>query len=107
MRLVTLCFGIFSLAGCASHAPSQDAPAWTQANSRTVDNGFIVYVGHAEAPNADRGEIKAEGVALEDLANECSFIPRGTRVENRYSAPNGEHVALAYVQVAVELQECD
>ena len=54
----------------------------------------------------ERAQVMAEGLALEDLANECSFIPRGTRIEDRYNE-NSPHNAKAYVKVAIDFQECD
>src|SRR6202042_1536036 len=74
--------------------------------TRTVDNGYIVYVGAVEDISSERAQFKAEGLALEDLANECSMIPKGTRIEDRYMA-KGDHDSTAYVKLALEFQECD
>jgi len=71
-----------------------------------VDNGYIVYVGTGGGPNQESAQFKAEGMALEDIANECSFIPKGTRVEDRY-VEKGAHDSNAWVKVALEFQECD
>lgn len=94
-----------TLASCASEQ-KKIAPEWTRQPTRVVDGGYVVYVGSAAAPSADRASFKAEGVALEDLANECSLLPKGTRVEDRYSE-SGAHEAVAYVKVAVEFQDCE
>jgi hypothetical protein len=90
--------------GCAS--TEKKNPEWTAGSTRVVDNGYIVYVGKGEASNAERAQFKAEGMALEDLANECSLIPKGARVEDRYSVQD-QHEYVAWVKVAVEFQECD
>ena len=54
----------------------QPKPAWVTQPTRTVDNGYIVYVGSAEDTGADRAQLKAESAAVEDLANECSLYPK-------------------------------
>lgn len=92
------------LSACASEQKHTE-PEWIRQAARTVDNGYIVYVGTGESRDSEKAQFKAEGMALEDLANECSFLPRGTRLEDRFveksSAGNK-----AYVKVAVEFQEC-
>lgn len=94
-----------TLVSCASE-PKKSAPEWTRQPTRVVDGVYVVYVGSAAAPSAERASFKAEGVALEDLANECSLLPKGTRVEDRYSEV-GTHETVAYVKVAVEFQDCE
>jgi hypothetical protein len=92
--------------GCASEPAKPTGPAWTQQSSRMVDNGYIVYVGKGEASRADDAQFKAEGLALEDLANECSMIPKGTRVEDRFveSTKTGY---TSYTKIALQMQDCD
>ncbi|PWU12410.1 MAG: hypothetical protein C5B49_16410 [Bdellovibrio sp.] len=94
------------LTACSSAPPIEPLPAWTQQPTRTVDNGYIVYIGSSGSPNADKAQFKAEGVALEDLANECSVVPVGARLEDRFSA-KGKSEYTAYVKVAVEFQLCE
>ena len=90
--------------GCAS-APKSTAPDWIRQASRTVDNGYIVYVGTGQSRDVTNAQFKAEGMALEDLENECSFLPKGTRVEDRFVEKDKDQ-NVAYVKVAVEFQEC-
>ena len=94
------------ISACSSEPTVAPAPDWTHQASRMVDNGYIVYVGKGEASRADDAQFKAEGLALEDLANECSMVPKGTRVEDRYlvTTKNGY---TSYTKVALELQACD
>jgi hypothetical protein len=89
---------------CASES-KPDLPTWTQSPTRTVDNGYIVYIGSGMSRDNDKAQFKAEGVALEDLANECSFLPKGVRLEDRY-LEKGKNENTAYVKVAVEFQSC-
>ena len=92
--------------GCSSEPLLPPSPGWVSQPTRTVDNGYIVYVGESEASTQSRAQLQAEGVALEDLANECSMVPKGTRVEDRYHVrgKTGSHV---FVKIAVEFQECN
>jgi len=92
-------------------APAK-APAWIHQPTRSVDNGYIVYVEHADGPNLEKAQFKAEGMALEDIANECSIIPKGTRVEDRYSEKKSAESQGwagfdAYAKIALEFQTCD
>ncbi|HWU44166.1 MAG TPA: hypothetical protein VN132_12030 [Bdellovibrio sp.] len=112
MQFKIIAWIVFSLClvECSS-TPVKQGPSWIHEPTRIVDNGYIVYVESAVAKDNDKATFKAEGLALSDLANECSFIPKGTRIEDRYfldensSGENKEKVA--YVKLAVEFQECD
>jgi hypothetical protein len=92
------------LLGCHSE-PKRTGPDWVYEPTRIVDNGYIVYVGKGQFSYEDRAQFKAEGLALEDLANECSLIPKGTRIEDRYSEQL-EKETVTYVKIGVEFQEC-
>jgi hypothetical protein len=71
-----------------------------------VDSGYIVYVGKGQDAREDRAHLKAEGQALEDLANECSFPPKGARVEDHFDAKGGDGLT-AYAKVGVTFDECE
>lgn len=89
-----------------SSAPTKKAPDWIQQPTRTVDNGYIVYVGSMGAATSEKAQFKAEGQALEDLANECSMIPTGTRIEDRYTETE-KYGVTAFVKVGLEFQLCE
>jgi hypothetical protein len=74
--------------------------------TRTVDGGFIVYVGTGEDRAPERGRFKAEAMALQDLANECSFPPKGARIEDHFDDTEGV-LHRSRAKVAVEMQDCD
>lgn len=102
-------FLVMGFAACSS-TPKIQSPEWTHQPTRIVDNGYIVYTGVATAPQPDRAQFKAEGIALEDLANECSMIPKGTRIEDRFverqeGSPRAD--STAFVKIALEFQECE
>lgn len=86
--------------------PVAKPPAWTTQPTRTVDGGYIVYVGTGEDVTGERARFKAEGMAIQDLANECSFAPKGARPEDSYDQQQGR-VFRAYAKVAVEFTDCE
>ncbi len=96
---------ILILTACSSK-PLADAPSWTKTPSRTVEGGYIVYLGTGEDSNLERSMFLAESMALQDLANECSFVPRGARVEDHYSE-KAIYTHMSFAKVAVEFQDCD
>ncbi len=89
---------------CATES-KVELPPWTKEPTRSVDNGYIVYIGSAEGPTQEKAQFKAEGIALEDLANECSLLPLGVRIEDRFSSKEKTGY-ISYVKVGVEFQEC-
>lgn len=98
------------LSGCGSAPRSGDAdsnaPPWIHQAARTVDNGYIVYVESGRDRSSERARLLAEGEALTDLAAECSFAPKGARIEDRYEEPTGI-LYTDYVKVAVDFQTCE
>jgi hypothetical protein len=91
---------------CSSKPPGPvPDPAWTAWPVRSVENGYIIYVGTAEDLQSELSHFKAQGQALEDLANECSLIPLGTRVEDRFT--KAAYTNTSYVRVALEFQDCE
>ncbi len=90
------------LGGCAT-APS--LPDWTSEPARVVDNGYIVYTGSGQEGDPNEAQLAAEGTAIQDLANECSFVPKGARVEDHFRL-KGKDGFEAYARVAVDFQTC-
>src|SRR5947209_3047805 len=78
-------------AGCAGGRTAADsvAPGWVHQAARTVEGGYIVYLGEVEDQAPERARFKAEAAAIQDLANECSFAPKGARVEDHFDQPTG------------------
>ena len=105
--------------GCSSKPtkPDNGEPEWIHASARTVDNGYIVFVSSGEDRFGERARFKAEGAALQDLANECSFVPKGARLEDRFERmkpsepanenPQGEVLHEAFAKVGIEFQVCE
>ena len=99
---------IIAMAGCSSNpnTGATSGPEWIHQSTRNFDNGYIVYVGTGDDTSGDRAQFKAESAALEDLANECSFVPKGARLEDRFERTEG-NLHEAYAKVAVEFQLCE
>ena len=97
---------LFWLGGCASKPTAPAEPAWVHQPSRTMDSGYIVYVGVGEDASLERAIFQAESVAIGDLANECSLIPKGARIEDRFiqSTPRG---TLVYAKIGITFEECE
>jgi hypothetical protein len=107
MRLLASAVIWLAFASCSSGKPNEsDAPAWVHQPARTVDGGYIVYVGTGEDRVLERSRFKAEGMALQDVANECSFPPKGTRTETYFDEVDAG-VHRSYAKVAVEFQDCE
>lgn len=102
MSRSALVLPLILLGGCAT-APR--VPEWTSAPARDVDNGYIVYTGTAIESDPNQAQLAAEGTAIQDLANECSFVPKGARVENQFRLKTKDGYE-AYAQVAVDFPTC-
>jgi hypothetical protein len=105
ITFVSFIFGTSCLMSCSTSPKAPTQPEWTHQAARTVDGGYIVYVETAEDGNPDKAKFKAEAAALEDLANECTFIPKETRIEDRFQTKT-EHMNQSFVKVGLELQVC-
>ncbi len=108
MRLLTLLFFSFPLlilVTCSSTKPADDK-AWIRNPARTVDSGYIVYVGTGEDISPEKAQFKAEAIAIGDLANECSFAPKGARIEDHYDEKT-DRGHTAYAKVGITYEECE
>jgi hypothetical protein len=106
--LFSLALGTFGF-GCSSgsKAASNAGPEWTRQPVRTVDGGYIVYIGSGEDVLPERAAFKAEASGIQDIANECSFAPKGTRVEDRFDSVNSVGQHQSFAKVAVSFDECE
>jgi hypothetical protein len=98
-----------SIVSCSSapQGSNRPEPPWIHEPARRVDGGYIIYVGSGEDTTLERSHFKASSMALQDLVNECSIAPKGTRTEDSYDHPEGEHQFRSYVKVAIEFQDCE
>jgi hypothetical protein len=91
------------LSSCSS-TPKE--PAWIRQPARTLDNGYIVYVGTSEDVALERATFKAESVAIGDLVNECTLAPKGARFEDHFDQViDGVHHS--YAKLGIVFEECE
>jgi hypothetical protein len=96
---------LLALTHCASKPPEPD---WVKQTSRTVDNGYIVYVGTGVDRLLEKARFKAEGEAIGDLVNECSFAPKGARIEDHFEEPGEKKGEIkAYAKIGLTFEECE
>jgi hypothetical protein len=79
---------------------------WVLQPARTVDQQNLVFVISSSGLSKASAEFTAVSKALEDLANECSYIPRGTRLEDRVESKQVDQFVVA-VQLVISVKNCD
>ena len=90
--------------------PPAPAPAWVNQPARTVDNGYVVYVSVAEDRDIGRATFKSQAAGILDIANECSFAPKGTRTEDHFAthaAGGDSNMHLVYTKTRLNLDDCE
>ena len=87
-------------------ASDSPAPEWINQPARTVDNGYIVYVTQGEATTLEQATFKSEAAGALDVANECSFAPKGMRVEDHFQAKEGSEVRV-YTKTGLAFNDCE
>jgi hypothetical protein len=75
-------------------------------SARATENGSLVFVESEDDVDPALARAKAEGLALADVANECSLVPRGARFEAQYLAKTS-HLAQAHVKLRVPATACE
>lgn len=95
-----LLISILTLAGCAStHGPADLGPG------RALEGDQLVYRASSSAMNENDARLKAQGMVLEDLSNECSLLPHATRLEDVYRDANAYEITLT-VEARVTMFDC-
>jgi hypothetical protein len=106
-RLTLLC-AVF-LTGCKSTAPNAGDPPqtpWYNEAPRQLEGERLVFTGNASAVDSANATFRSEGMALEDMANECSLVPRSAHVDKRYTE-RGTYEITVYTRVSVPAKECE
>ncbi len=97
-------FASYSLCSCSSLGIGNRT--WTEQAGRNYENQNLVIVGSAISSDESTAKFKAEAQALEDLANECSLIPRGTHLEDQFMK-RVENQSQFFVKVVIDLKLCE
>lgn len=99
--LAALLFG-----GCATQPPqTAPLPIWVRQTGRVEVDKQIVFVETDDDADPARARAKAEGMVLENVANECSFIPQSTKLDGRFETQT-QHLTQAFARVSVSASEC-
>jgi hypothetical protein len=106
LKIIFLSFMLLSVTLPLRADDDDKPPEWIKNSTRSVDNGFIVYVSSGEDRSPDRARLRAEGTVIQDLANECSFAPKGARIEDSYQQTKSDNNKV-YVKLAIEFPDCD
>jgi hypothetical protein len=109
---ITLGSLLVLLGGCSSESTvpvtqSPQAPSWTlqPARSMSADQSMITYVGIGEDRLQSNARFKSEAIALQDLANDCSFVPKSTVIEDHFEEPMGI-IFHAFAKVSINVKDC-
>ncbi len=106
---IILCLFTFNFSSCGSPSKSPTdslEPEWIHHTARSVDGGYIVYIGIGEDRTVERALFKAESAAIQDIANECSFVPKGTRIEDRFDTTRGV-LHRFFVKIGLNFDDCE
>ncbi len=109
LKRLGACFAVLVISACASTPKGEgeaQLPAWAQQPARTVDGGYIVFIGSGEDTTLERAHFKASGMAIQDLSNECSFAPKGTRSEDHFEQRVG-NVYKSWAKFSVQYDDCE
>lgn len=107
--LLVTAFLLPALPACSSAPPTPQAPAkpaWFGSPARFEGGGWIVFIGAGEDRTLENARFKARAFAFQNIANECTFVPKGMLVDG---AGYDEEVGIihrSYVKVAVPADRC-
>ncbi len=106
-------FSVFFLIGSSSCSTGSFWSGLTHSNkewvlqpARSIEQQNLIFVSSAEAASKATAEFTAVSKALEDLANECSYVPKGTHLEDLVESQQADKVVVA-VKLVVPLKICD
>lgn len=110
MKRIFLNFIFLFVISCSSGPEPKKvnaAPTWTQQPTRMMDGAnHLVYVGIGEDRKQQNARTKAEAIALQDLANDCSLIPKGTQILPEHYEDMGGIIYRSFAMIRVDVQAC-
>ena len=102
--LVTGALAGLALSSCASLGIQNKS--CIEQPGRSYENQNLVMVSSAKSNTESSAKFNAESQALEDIANECSFVTKGTRVDDQLAKREGNEVTV-FVKIIVERSLCE
>lgn len=101
---LTACAACFS--GCSGNPPATGLmPYWIRQNGRSLEGQRIVFVESDDHLDRQKAQFLAEAQALADLANECSFVPKGAKIDGRFENSVAK-IHQYFVKVSVDQAVC-
>lgn len=82
-------------------------PAWTRQPARALVGDELVYIGIGEDRKKENAKTKAEAYALQNLANDCSFIPKDARIQDKSFEESSGIITRIYAQASVSSTSCE
>lgn len=79
---------------------------WSSSPSRFLEGSNIIYIGIGEDRGAAQARIKAEAFALQNLANDCSLIPRTTIISPHLAEDRVGVLYRSFAKISVNESEC-
>jgi hypothetical protein len=110
MKIAYFVFLSLAVFSCSSVPPASKAvssPDWIQHLGRTSDGSTIMYVGNGEDRTPENALFKSEAMALQDLENECSLVPKNTIVQGDHFQEQVGVIYRAFTQVSVSAADCE
>ncbi len=92
--------------GCASYSILDQNKTWMDEAGRHFENRNLVMVSAEKSPSEAVAKFKAEAKGLEDLANECSFVPRGTHIEEEITQKTKDQF-IVFAKLVIDHSICE
>jgi hypothetical protein len=105
--LIVLSALSFSCSSAPAPSKSPVAPEWTRQPVRTQTDSTITYVGTGEDRTPENALFKSDAIALQDLENECSLIPKSTTVQTDHFQEQLGVIYRSFSLVTVPVADCD
>jgi hypothetical protein len=105
--LIVLSAFIFSCSSGPVPSKTPTAPEWTRQPVRTQNDSTISYVGTGEDRTPENALFKSDAIALQDLENECSLIPKNTTVQTEHYQEQVGIIYRSFSLVSVSMSDCD
>lgn len=97
----------FSCSSTPAPSKAPSSPDWIRQAARTFDGSTLVYVGSGEDRTSENALFKSEAMALQDLENECSLIPKSTNVQADHFQEQAGLIFRAFTRVSISMADCE
>jgi hypothetical protein len=105
--LIALSLFAFACSSGPTPAKTSAAPDWTRQPVRTQTDSTITYIGTGEDRTPENALFKSDAIALQDLENECSLIPKTTSVQTDHFQEQVGIIYRSFSLVTVPVADCE